>query len=245
MLTAIILTHNSEKFIGRCIRSLNFSDEIIVIDDYSQKKLNLNNSKVKIYSRHLANDFASQRNFGLDKANGDWVLFVDSDEEVPEDLKNEILKELKNNKISGYYIPRKDFFLGKWLSHGETGNIRLIRLARKNTGNWKGEIHEIWDIEGTTGTLKNHLNHYSHENIKDFLNKINIYTDILAVKWQKEKKKMPSYEIMVYPLGKFIRNYILKLGFLDGEQGIIMAIFMSMHSFLARSKYFLLKNNAR
>src|SRR5581483_5472559 len=146
MLTSIILTKDEEKNIARSIRSVSFSDEIIIMDDYSKdqttkiaKKL-----KTKVYKRHLTNDFAAQRNYALSKAKGEWVLFLDADETIPKSLKNEILKNIKDQSINGFYIKRRDYFLGKAMKYGETGNIKLLRLARKNSGKWARKIHEYW-----------------------------------------------------------------------------------------------------
>ncbi|MBI5452413.1 glycosyltransferase family 2 protein [Candidatus Gottesmanbacteria bacterium] len=266
-ISAIILTKNEEKTIQKCLQSLSWCDEIIVVDDFSEDKTIDNcqlliansknkNSKIKIYQRGLRGDFAAQRDFGLEKATSDWVLFIDVDEEISNELKNEILSICHPEFISGsnemlkqvqhdtkgYYIKRKDYFLGKWLKYGETGNIKFVRLARKDAGSWAGEIHEEWRINGKIGKLKNPILHFPHPAISSFLPKINYYTDILAQKWYREGRKIHFLEILIFPMGKFLQNYILRLGFLDGIPGLIMAIMMSFHSFLARGKLWLLSH---
>lgn len=254
-ISAIILTKNEEKNIPKCLQSVSWCDEIIVIDDFSEdktinkiKKLKLKiknyNSKLKIYQRGLKEDFATQRNFGLEKSSCNWVLFIDADEIVSESLKQEITKTLQNQAIAeickGYLISRQDYFLGRRLNHGETGNIKLLRLAQKDAGKWNGYVHETWKITGKTGELKNTLLHRPHQAITSFLTKINLYTDILAKKWQEEGIKVHFWSIILYPTGKFIQNYIICLGFLDGIPGLIMAMIMSFHSFLVRGKLWLL-----
>ncbi len=256
-ISAIILTKNEEKNIQKCLQSLAWSDEIIVVDDFSEDKtvekvhssqFTVQNPtlKLKIFQRHLEGDFAGQRNFGLEKATGDWVLFIDADEIVPTPLASEIKSAIHNlqPEIAGYYIKRQDYFLGKWLKYGETGNIKLLRLARKNAGKWAGKVHETWEISGKTGELKSPLFHRPHQAITSFLTKINLYTDILADEWHSQGKKVNFLSIIFYPKAKFIQNYIIRLGFLDGIPGLVMAIMMSFHSFLARGKLWLRNKNA-
>ena len=255
MISAVVLTKNEEKNIERCINSLLWCDEIVIIDDYSEDEtINIiKNAKVKIFQRKLNGDFAGQRNFGLGKASGEWVLFVDSDEEVSRELREEILEILKHIRqaqckqvqdgMNGFYINRVDYFLGKWLKYGETGDIKFLRLARKVGGEWKGRIHEVWEVTGKIGELKNPIQHFPHETVSEFLKEVNIYTDLVAQYWNEEGKKISYWEIVLYPIGKFIHNYIIRLGFLDGGEGFIMAAMMSFHSFLARGKYWLLRHN--
>src|SRR3990167_3323477 len=250
MISAVVLTKNEEKNIERCINSLLWCDKIVIIDDYSEDEtINIiKNAKVKIFQRKLNGDFAGQRNFGLEKASGEWVLFVDSDEIISKELASEIKSQihnskLKTNKIDAFYIKRKDYFLGRWLKYGETGDIKFLRLARKVGGEWKGRIHEVWEVTGKIGKLKNPIQHFPHETVSEFLKEVNIYTDLVAQYWNEEGKKIGYREIVLYPIGKFIHNYIIRLGFLDGGEGFIIAAMMSFHSFLARGKYWLLRHN--
>lgn len=254
MISAVILTKNEEENIVDCIQSLDWCDEIIIIDDYSQDSTiyrvrnflsgNKNKLNLKIFQHKLNDDFAAQRNFGMDKASGDWILYIDADERISDRLRDEIIKVTQNHAVAGncvgFYIQRKDYFLGSWLEHGETADIKLLRLARRGSGEWWGRAHEKWIVKGITGTLDNCLGHYSHSRVGGFLAKVNTYSSLVAGSWVKEKKKMYTWEIFIYPLGKFIYNYFWKLGFLDGVPGFIMAMMMSFHSFLARGKYWLL-----
>lgn len=254
-ITAIILTRNEEEDIEACINSLLWCDEIIIVDDYSEdrtlKIIQNYNSKFKIIKNHLNDNYSEQRNFGLKKATGDWILFIDSDEIVSNELQHEIITKTQYyakaqngdyDDVKGFYIKRKDYFLGRFLHHGETGNIKLLRLAKKNSGTWSGTVHETWTIKGRTEILQNPILHYPHHSISSFLSRINYYTDILAHAWQREGRKIHFWSIVLYPKGKFIQNYIFRLGFLDGIPGLIMAIMMSFHSFSARSKLWLLQN---
>ncbi len=246
MISAVILTKNEENNIVDCLDSVSWCDEILIVDDFSTDRtlevVRNYGPRVKVFQRRLENDFSSQRNFGLTKSRNDWVLFIDADERLSNSLKGEIqdLLEDKNIKENGFYIKREDVIWGKNLKHGETGNIRLLRLGRKNKGKWSGKVHEVWNMEGGKGNLKNFLYHYPHPTIEEFLREINGYTDLRARELHEKGVTVKPWQIVVYPLAKFKLNFILKLGFLDGVEGLVFAIMMSLHSFLVRGKLWLL-----
>lgn len=242
MLSVVILTKNEGNNIERCIKSLSFCDEIIVVDDFSIDKTIEIAKKLgaKVFQRALNNDFSSQRNFGLEKVKGEWVLFIDADEEVSKELSAEILEKTKTKYFDGYYLKRKDIAFGKELKYGETASIKLLRLGRKEKGLWKRPVHEVWKIKSPVDTLKNSLNHYSHQNILDSLRKINYYSGIEADFRQNEKSGY--FKILFYPCAKFFKNFILLKGFLDGMPGFLIACLMSAHSFLVRVKIWEKKN---
>lgn len=242
-LSTIILTKNEENTIIDCIDSVLFSEEIIVIDDESRDRTleivrNLENKKIKIYKRVLQDDFSAQRNFGIDKAKGEWIFFVDGDEIVSEDLAREIQEvvHIENNKYSGYLIKRIDYLLGTVLIHGETGNFKILRLAKKTSGKFFGVVHERWKVKGKVGVLENFLIHHPHRTIYEFLQKINYYTSLRSMELFEKKTRVSILGIIFYPFGKFIINYLLKHGFKDGNAGAVMALMMSFHSFLVRVK---------
>lgn len=243
MLSVVILTKNEEKNISNCIKSVSWCDEIIVVDDNSTDKTCeiVDKTKSKLIIRPLNNNFSQIRNYGLSRAKGDWVMFIDADERVTPLLQKEIIEKIKQNKnnYAGFLLKRNDFLMGKMLKHGETKNIRLLRIAKKDSGEWLGAVHEEWEIKGKTGELKNPLVHYPHQSIVEFLQEINFYSDLRAKELFVQGEKVDWMSIVCYPLGKFIFNYFYKLGFLDGMQGLIFAIIMCFHSFLVRGKLWL------
>jgi glycosyltransferase involved in cell wall biosynthesis len=248
MISAVVLTHNDEIIIPETLKHLSWCDEIIVIDDDSTDSTREIARKYtqNVIQHRLDNDFAAQRNFGLDQARGDWVLFVDSDEIVPDKLISEIKQavSLKNNLFVGYFLKRSDIFFGRELNHGETGGIKFIRLARKNAGRWSRPVHETWDIQGSAGKLNNPILHYPHPTISGFLEDINRYSTLNAEYFYSQGVRANLFQIICYPAGKFILNYIFKLGFLDGTGGAIVAIMMSLHSFLTRAKLYFLEKHS-
>lgn len=266
-LSAVILTQNNEKGIERCLKSVEFCEEIILIVDSKNpsskfqvpNKLQISNSKpvIKVFERELGGDFAEQRNFGMEKASGDWILFVDDDEEVTSELKKETQQVMGyelgvRGETVAYYLKRRDFFWGRELKYGETASARsrgIVRLVKKNSGKWIGQVHEefiIYNSEFRIRSLNNYLNHYPHKTIKEFLESVNLYSSLRAQELYSQAKKTNILEIMFFPLGKFIYVYLFKLGFLDRSAGFVYAFFMSFHSFLVRAKLFQLwyyKNN--
>lgn len=255
-LSAVILTKNAEGSIEKCLRSVSFVDEILIIDDYStDKTLDIVHKVFKVHQvyqvytvmqRKLAGDFAAQRNFALEKATGDWVLFVDADEEVTDELQQEI-KEVTSYKIqdkSAYFLKRSDYFWGKELKYGETMKARdrgIVRLIKKGSGIWEGKAHEEFKIGSSkleVGSLKNFLNHYPHQTVKEFLQEVNFYSSIRAKELFSQGEKTNIFVILAFPLGKFVWTYMIKLGFLDGPAGFAYAFFMSFHSFLVRAKLY-------
>lgn len=240
MLSVVILAKNEERHIKDCIQSVSFAGEIVVIDDLSvdDTRRIAKDFGAKVYKRSLDDDFAAQRNFGLEKASGEWVLFIDADERVTSNLKDEIVQVIDNPFIhkEGFYIKRKDFLWGKEIGYGEIGNTKLLRLAKKSSGKWKRKVHEQWNILGRTGTLKYALNHYPHPSFREFLKDVNRMSTLHAEANKKEGKKSNVLKIIFWPKGHFIVNWILRRGFVDGVHGFVVALVMSFHSFLAWSK---------
>lgn len=245
-ISAVVLTKNEERNIKACLDSLSFCDEVIVIDDESSDQT-LDIAKrhgANVFTRLINGDFSAQRNYALEKAKGEWVLFVDADERVSKTLKKEIKKAVSSLfGFSGYYIVRRDILWGRELRHGEVGNAKFIRLAKRNAGVWIGKIHERWNVHGKISSLNGLLRHFPHQSITEFLNDINYYTNIRAKELSIQGIQIYWASIIFYPLGKFFINYVFRLGFLDGISGFIVAMMMSLHSFLVRGKLWLLRHS--
>jgi len=244
-LTCVILTKNEEENISQCIKSIDFCDEVIVIDDYSTDKTPeiARRSGAKVFKRSLNNDFASQRNFGLSKAVCKWTLFLDADERISVALRDELIQMVNNPLIAydGFFLKRKDVVWGKEINQGEIGRVRLLRLAKKGSGKWRRRVHEVWQIKGKTKTLTNPILHYSHSNLREFIEDINYFSTLHSLANKKEGKNASLTKIVIWPLGKFIYNWIFKLGFRDKTTGFVIAVIMSFHSFLAWSKLWFLQ----
>lgn len=173
-------------------------------------------------------------------AGGDWILFLDTDENLTPELQAEIEQAIRSSAFNAYSIPRLDSFLGRELMHGEAGHTRLVRLARRSWGQWVRPVHEKWTGPGPIGILHNPILHTPHDSISSFLTKIDHYSSLDAQYRYTQKQYSSLLKIWLYPLAKFKLNYFLRLGILDGIPGLIHAIMMSFHSYLTHAKLYLL-----
>lgn len=242
-ISGVILTKNEEKTIERTIKSVKFCNEILVIDDFSSDSTVSKAEKLgaKVYKHNLNGDFAAQRNFAMSKAANDWILFVDADEIITKELADEILRIRNYELVEAFFIRRRDFFWGRELKYGETRKVRtlgLIRLIRKGSSKWFGKVHEVFITPGKTERLNGFIDHYPHPSLADFLEKINLYSSLRAKELVWQGKNPSLLETIFFPLGKFILNYFINLGFLDGPAGFAYAFLMSFHSFLVRAKLY-------
>lgn len=249
LITLVVLTKDEQDNIVRCLTSLLWCDEIILVDDSSDDTISLAKKaaggKLRIIQTK-STDFAEIRNESLDKATHDWVLFIDADEEVSSNLASEIMDSIKNTNVDGFIFKRNDFFLGRWLKYGETAKVKLLKLGRKKAGGtWQRQVHETWNISGKIDELKNPILHYPHPTVGEFLSRISRWTELDAETFYRLGKRVSWWQIIAYPKAKFIRSYLFWQGFRDGMPGLIMALMMSFHSFLTRAKlYQLQKENS-
>lgn len=245
MISAVILTKNEEENIVDCIESVAFCDEILVIDDNSTDNTvslaKLHNARV--VKNSLEDNFSKQRNLAISMVKNEWVLFIDADERVSLGLAGEIHKAVLKDNTDGYLILRRDKLFGKTLKHGELKDKYFLRLGKKSKGIWKGAVHEKWDIKGNVERLEHPLLHEPHKTISEFLSEINYYTTLRAKELYRDGVKSSLLSILIYTKGKFIVTYFIKLGFLDGIPGLLLSCMMSLHSFLVRSKLYLLTSH--
>ena len=242
MLTGIVLTHNEEENITRCLEALKFCDTLLVVDDNSTDKTTKLAKKAgaTVLAHTLNSNYSSQRNWALSQAKTPWVLFIDADEVVSVKLGEEITSAIKKIEFKGFLIPRTDYMWGKKLSHGDVGGVRLLRLARRGAGEWRGSVHEQWQIEGNVGILRHALNHHPHPTMVEFLQEVNVYSGIRAQELHVAGQRASILQIIFYPPAKFLWLWIWKLGFTDGTAGFIHAMTMAFYSFLVRGKLWLL-----
>ena len=243
-ISLILLTKNEESNIAK-----NFNwlpkvltiNELVVIDDNSTddtikevKKLDCDTLSIKTFKRSLNNDFSAQRQFAVDSVSNDWILWLDADE-TPSDNLIRFLTDFDFSSSRDYAFERLDIFLGKELRYGETAGQYFVRLFNRNYGKFVHPVHEIWHGREVVPT-DFQIIHFSHPQLYPFLQKLNFYSDLRSQELFDQKHQTNLFEIIFYPIAKFIHNYVFRLGFLDSTPGIIMALCMSFHSFLVRSK---------
>lgn len=240
-ISAILLAKNEEEKIEKAVKSLSFCDEVLVIDDESTDKTKeyAQGAGATVFTHSKQNEFAGQRNWAMEKAHNEWVLFVDADEVVSDELKIELKNIDVPKHITALAIPRRDYFWGQEMKYGETRKARtsgIVRLVKKGSGVWTGAVHETFISSGSVGKLNGFLNHYSHNSLSEFIADINVYSTIRANELATSGKKGSVVELLFLPFGKFIYTYFILGGFLDGAAGFVYSFVMSFHSFLVRAK---------
>src|SRR3990170_5108485 len=242
--SAVVLTKNEESNIKDCIESFKFCDEIIVVDDNSKDETTSIAEKLgaKVYKRYMDMNYSEQSNFGMEKAQNKWVLFLDADERITDNLSKDIVNTLgRNEQIKGYYFRRVDYMWGSWLKHGESGYSTVLRLVRKGSGNWVRRVHPRFEIRGRTSEFSYPIKHYPHQSVGAFIESVDRWSTWHAVANNEEGKSSSVIKILFWPAAHFVKNFIIRMGFLDGIQGFVFAIVMSFHSYLAWSKLWMLQ----
>lgn len=227
-LSVIIITRNEASNIADCINSISFADEIIVVDSNSEDTTPTIAKALgaKLIQTAEWPGFGPQKNFALSFATSDWVLSIDADERVSESLKSEILQAVNNPAFDSYQIPRLSSFLGHFISHSGWYPDYVLRLFKKDGGEFSDSlIHEKFiPRSDRVGHLRNHLIHYSYITDSDYLRKLEQYSSLGALAAYNNKKKSSLFITISHALWAFIKSYFIKLGFLDGTGGLLVAI---------------------
>lgn len=227
-----LIAHNEEKHIKRCLESIKWADEIIVVDCESKD----NTVKIakkytdKIYKRKNNPNLNINKSFGISKTNGEWIFYIDPDEEITSELKSEILNLINNEtEYAAFKIPRLNYYVFGFLKHGGNYPDHQIRLFKRNKAYFPNRhVHERLIVNGKIGKLKNPMKHYPYLTISEYIKKLNFYTDFQVDFWIKTKKKITKfkliYNITFMPLIKFFERFFIKAGFLDGSAGLFAAL---------------------
>lgn len=227
LLSALLITYNEESNITDVLNNLAFADEIIIVDSFStDRTLELASEfkNIKITQRVFDN-FASQRNFALSLATHPWILFVDADERLTPELQNEISTVINQEKSASAYFVHRDFmFENKKLKYSGWQTDKIIRLFKKEKASYNPEkiVHEKLIVEGKTKKLKNKLIHHSYSNYNDYKQKMIFYGHLKAQEEFVKKTKPNFFHFYIRPAYKFLNQYIVRFGFLDGKKGIII-----------------------
>lgn len=239
MLSVTIITLNEEKNLPRCLESVAFADEIIVLDSESRDQtLAIAREFTDRVFQEPWQGFARQKNLAQEKAQGPWILNIDADERVTPELKEEILSVIqKGSPHKGFKIPRKNFFCGQWIRHGGWYPNHQLRLYWKEAGNFaQREVHEQVVVKGTVGTLKAPLEHFTYASTADFLKRMDRYSDLSAKQYLLEGKKVSWPEILFRSWFTFVKMWLLQRGFLDGSNGLALAVLYSFYTFVKYAK---------
>jgi glycosyltransferase involved in cell wall biosynthesis len=248
-LSVILITKNEEANLKDCLESVSFADEIIVVDsqssDKTQEIARSFGAKLEITSDWPG--FGLQKNRALSLATQDWVLSIDADERVTPELKQEILATIASPKAADCYaIPRSSWYCGRFMKHSGWYPDYVDRLFKRGTARFSEHlVHEHLLPEGSKGKLKHHFLHYSFRDFSQVLRKVDTYSSALAEQSFKQGKRSSVCKAFWHAVWAFIRTYIFRLGFLDGPQGLALAISNAEGTYYRYIKIWLLQQSGR
>lgn len=245
-LSVVLAVYDEERNLSDCLNSVkDIAWEIVIIDGGSDDKTVEIAKKLgaRVYQTNNPSVFHINKNKAIDAAKGDWVLQLDADERVTEDLIKEIKKVITNNSdINGYWLPRKNFFLGRYLKKGGQYPDYTLRLYKKGFGRLPAkDVHEQAVVQGETTYLKNALLHVRDKNFSEYFERFNRYTDLISLQFKEArvKKNLWSFVnyIIIKPVCWFIKAYLRHRGYVDGFPGFIFALFSSLRFPVSYIKY--------
>lgn len=251
-LSVCVITFNEEDNIRDCLQSVSWAEEMVIVDSFSS------DATVAIASeftdkviKHEWAGYIRQKTYALENATHDWALCLDADERVTPELAEEIKNVMRRVAVGeencvGYYMPRKVFYLGRWIKHCGWYPDRKLRLMRRDKARIAGiNPHDHYYVEGPAGKLNGDLLHYSYRNLADHMQRINRYTSIAAEEMFKNGVNMPVTRMLTQPALRAMKMYLLKLGFLDGIPGMIASASGGYYVFLKYAKLWELKRSNR
>jgi len=251
-LSVSIVCMNAERTIGRVLEAVKWAEEIVVVDSYStDRTLDICREYTdRIYQREWPG-YVAQKNFALDQCTHEWALSVDSDEVATPELADAIREALRRVKVgesdcAGFSIPRRTWYLGRWMRHGGWYPDRKLRLFRRSRGRWVGiDPHDRVEVDGKVGKLTGDLLHHTYESLEDHIRTINRFTTIGAEELLKRNAGRPILNMLCNAPFRVFRMYVLQLGFLDGVPGFISAITSGYYVFLKYAKLWDLRRRQR
>lgn len=237
-IAACIMTYNEEANIHRCLSSVTWCDEIVVVDSFStDRTAEICREFTERVYQHEWLGYIGQRNLIREMASCPWVLFLDADEEISPQLRDAILREFRNpdSKVAGYEFPRLVFYLGRWIRHGAWYPDLKLRLFRKDRGESGGvEPHDTVLLDGPVKRISLPIWHYTYRDITDHINTMNRFSTISARSMRDGGRKFRWWDFMFRPIWRFVKGYIMRRGYLDGWRGLIIAI---INAFGVATKY--------
>ena len=237
-LSVVLITHNEEANLPRTLESITplvreGQGEIVVVDSGSTDRTleitRAHNAKVFV---EPWKGFAAQKNSAMDKASGDWVLQLDADEALEPELAREIARTLAAEPAAnGYWIPRKNFFLGRWIKHGGFYPDPKLRLVRRGSGRFvEYGAHPTMKVDGSTGKFSHAMLHYAYPTLRGYIDHMNNYSSMGAqIAAERGHGHFSVLNIVARPFLTFIYNYFLRLGFLDGREGLLLHLYHSAY----------------
>jgi glycosyltransferase involved in cell wall biosynthesis len=229
-ISAVVNTRNEEKNIERCLKSLEFCDEIIVVDMESEDETVALAKKYthKIYSHKNVGYVEPARNMAISKALGDWILIVDADEVIPKTLAKELVKVAEVNETDFVRIPRKNIIFGQWMQHSRWWPDYNVRFFKRGVVTWQDEIHSVPITEGTGTNLKETeelaIEHFHYNSVDEFILRSMRYADLQAKELMDAGYQFETKDLISKPIGEFLSRFFAGEGYKDGLHGFIVSV---------------------
>ncbi len=253
-LSAVVVTQNEERNIERCLASLRFADEIVVVDAFSEDRTAeiARAFGARVVARKW-DGFASQKQFAIGEAGGDWVLLVDADEEASEALAEEVRSVVARTEPAagnealpaGFRIRRSNYFLGEPMRFGPWGNDYTLRLFRRGLGSIAAKpVHEGVHVNGDVGALEGPLFHHTHQTLTESFRRLNRYTTLEAAE-RVGRRRIGLIDVIIPPFGVFLRYYIIGRCWKAGTRGFLLSATTAMYRSVLYVKTYLLQGAKR
>jgi len=238
-LSVTVITLDEAHRLRRCLESVAWADELVVVDAESRDKTVqvAREFTDRVIVRPWAG-FADQKNFALAQAAGRWVLSLDADEEAAPELRDEIMALVAGaGSHDAYAVRRRNVFLDRWIRHGGLYPDWQVRLFRRGRARFADRlVHESVSVDGTVGRLAGHLVHRSYESVSDFVERANRYSSLAARQMIRDGRRVGAGELVLRPLGRFLSMYLLKGGIRDGRRGLLLATLYAYYVFMRSAK---------
>ncbi|MGA2273201.1 MAG: glycosyltransferase family 2 protein [Bryobacteraceae bacterium] len=238
-ITATIITFNEERNIARAIESLRCCDEILIVDSGSTDRTTelAENLGARVIEANWRG-YAGQKNWAADQASHDWILSLDADETLSEALEAEIWSLKKSGpRFDGYTMPRLARYMGRWILHSGWYPDRKLRLYDRRQAKWVGDfVHESVAVSGRVGHLQSNLLHFTCESLSEHIKTMERYTTLAAQELASRRIEVPLSRVLFSPAWAFVQSYFLKLGFLDGPEGLTISYMAAFYTFLKYTK---------
>jgi (heptosyl)LPS beta-1,4-glucosyltransferase len=243
-----IITLNEAEHIAAAIDSASWADEIVLVDSGSSDgTLDIARTKgVTVLCRNWSG-YIDQKNFAAERASYDWIFSLDADERISSALAEEIRSVTAHDPpLRGYRVPRVTYHLGRWIRTTDFYPDYQTRLYDRRAARWRGKyVHESLAVDGAVGRLRHELQHYSYRDLRDHLDRINDYTTLAARQMHEGGKRARPFDLLVHPPAAFLRNYLLRRGFLDGATGLTISAMNAFAVFLKFAKLWELQRDDR
>ncbi len=239
-ISVYVLTFNNLRTIEHCLKSLNWAEEIVIVDSFST------DGTFEICKRYTDKTYQvefkghrDQYQYAAGLTTRDWIMFVDADEEVPPELVEEIRRELdrETKEAVGFFIYRRTYYLGRWIRYGGWYPDGEIRLYRRDKGKWEGGLHAKVVVEGKVSVLKNQYLHYTYRDISDQIQTIDRYSRIAAEDMDQKGERFSLFKLLFHPPFRFVKEYLFKSGFRDGLPGLIIGVSTMFYVFIKYAKH--------